>query len=144
PALPQIGNTPTPATVNALQENANSPVFAGQALMVTLPSDVLFDTASISLRPGTNAILDNLVADLRNYEGATVRVSGHTDDAGEQVDNRNLSFARAQAVAKYLSYALPQKYHWVAIGYGESRPSISNSTDANRQRNRRIEVAISR
>lgn len=142
PALPAIGQTTTPAPATAPQSN-NNPVFAGDALMVTLPSDVLFDSRSISLRAGTNAILDNLVADLRNYEGATVRVAGHTDDAGEAPENRNLSFARAQAVEKYLSDVLGEKYHWVAIGYGDSRPLVDNSSDANRQRNRRIEVAVS-
>lgn len=143
PALPAIGATATPQPVTEAQPSDNHPVFAGEALMVTLPSDVLFDTGSISLRVGTNAILDNLVADLRNYQGATVQVSGHTDNVGEAVDNRNLSFARAQAVANYLSNVLGEKYHWVAIGYGDSRPSVDNGSDANRQRNRRIEVAIS-
>lgn len=143
PALPAIGGTPTPQPATTAPQSENNPVFAGDALMVTLPSDVLFDTGSISLRAGTNAILDNLVADLRNYEGATVRVAGHTDNVGEVADNRNLSFARAQAVANYLSNVLGQKYHWVAIGYGESRPSVDNGSDSNRQRNRRIEVAIS-
>ncbi len=145
PALPAIGSSPTlnPGSVNNAPQNASNPVFGGDALMVTLPSDFLFDVGSISLRAGTSAILDNLVADLRNYEGVTVRVGGHTDDAGEAVDNRKVSFARAQAVAQYLSGVLGKKYHWVAIGYGESRPSVDNSSDANRQRNRRIEVEIS-
>jgi OOP family OmpA-OmpF porin len=145
PALPAVaGSSPSlnPETVNTAPQNANNPVFGGDGLMVTLPSDVLFDTGSISLRAGTNAILDNLVAELSNHEGATVRVAGHTDDAGEAADNRNVSFARAQAVVQYLSGVLGQKYHWVAIGYGESRPSVDNSSDTNRQRNRRIEVAI--
>ena len=145
PALPAIGSSPTlnPGSANTAPQNTNNPVFGGDALMVTLPSDVLFDAGSISLRAGTSAILDNLVADLRNYEGATVRVGGHTDDAGEAVDNRKVSFARAQAVAQYLSGVLGQKHHWVTIGYGESRPLVDNSSDANQQRNRRIEVAIS-
>ncbi|MFM9266886.1 OmpA family protein [Tychonema sp. BBK16] len=143
PALPAIGGTPTPQPVTTASPSENNPVFAGDALMVTLPSDVLFDTGSISLRAGTNAILDNLVADLRNYEGATVRVAGHTDNVGEVADNRNLSFARAQAVERYLSNVLGEKYHWVAIGYGDTRPSVDNGSDSNRQRNRRIEVAIS-
>lgn len=144
PALPAIGSSPSlsPETVNA-QPEADNRVLAGDGLMVTLPSDVLFDTGSISLRAGTSAILDNLVAELGNHEGATVRVAGHTDDAGEVADNRNVSLARAQAVVQYLSGVLGQKYHWVAIGYGESRPSVDNSSDTNRQRNRRIEVAIS-
>ena len=143
PALPAGSSpSPSPETVNTAPQNANNRVLAGNGLMVTLPSDVLFDTGSISLRAGTSAILDNLVADLGNYEGATVRVAGHTDDAGEAGDNRNVSLARAQAVVQYLSGVLGQKYHWVAIGYGETSPSIDNSSDTNRQRNRRIEVAI--
>lgn len=137
-ALPAL----SPSKANAQPQNAKNSLFARDGLMVTLPSDVLFDTGSISLRAGTNTILDNLVAELRNDEGATVRVAGHTDDAGEEADNRNVSFARAQAVVQYLSGVLGQKYHWVAIGYGESRPSVDNSSEINRQRNRRIEVAI--
>lgn len=133
----------SPLDTNAQPQNTRNPVFAGDGLMVTLPSDVLFDTGSISLRAGSSAILDNLVAELRSYDGATVRVAGHTDDAGEEADNRNVSFARAQAVVQYLSGVLGQKYHWVAIGYGESRPSVDNSSEINRQRNRRIEVGIS-
>ncbi|MGB3266561.1 MAG: OmpA family protein [Microcoleus sp.] len=145
PVLPAIGSSPSlnPETVNAAPQNGNNPVFGGDGLMVTLPSDVLFNTGSISLRAGTSAILDNLVADLRSYEGATVRVAGHTDDGGEVVENRNVSLARAQAVVQYLSGAIDRNYHWVAIGYGESRPLVDNSSDINRQRNRRIEVAIS-
>ncbi|MBE9093856.1 OmpA family protein [Tychonema sp. LEGE 07203] len=138
PVLPAIGSSPS---LNP--ETVNNPVFGGDGLMVTLPSDVLFNTGSISLRAGTSAILDNLVADLRSYEGATVRVAGHTDDAGEEAENRNVSLARAQAVVQYLSGAIDRNYHWVAIGYGESRPLVDNSSDINRQRNRRIEVAIS-
>jgi peptidoglycan-associated lipoprotein len=139
-ALPAL----SPGNANAQPQNAKNPVFGGDGLMVTLPSDVLFDTGSISLRAGTSAILDNLVAELRSSEGATVRVAGHTDDVGEEADNRNVSLARAQAVVQYLSGVLGQRYHWVAIGYGESRPLVDNSSDINRQRNRRIEVAISR
>ncbi|TAE97510.1 MAG: OmpA family protein [Oscillatoriales cyanobacterium] len=148
-ATPTEGTPPlalpaqSPLDTNAQSQNTRNPVFAGDGLMVTLPSDVLFDAGSISLRAGTNTILDNLVAELRNDEGATVRVAGYTDDAGEEADNRNVSFARAQAVVQYLSGVLGQRYHWVAIGYGESRPLVDNSSEIDRQRNRRIEVAIS-
>lgn len=147
PALPTVGpsNSPSQAPTNletTAQPAANSPIFSANALMVTLPSDILFEPNSSILRPGTNAILDNLIADLRNYEGATVRIGGHTDGAGNATENRNLSLARAQTVQQYLSKALGTNYHWVAIGYGGSRPSVDNTSEANRQRNRRIEVAI--
>ncbi|OCQ94400.1 hypothetical protein BCD67_06685 [Oscillatoriales cyanobacterium USR001] len=146
PVLPAVGkdSSPIPGVNQANQSSeGKSSVFTAEALMVTLPSDVLFDAGSSVLRVGTNVILDNLIADLKNYEGATVRISGHTDNAGEAKDNQNLSFARAQAVTQYLSKILGDKYHWVTIGYGGSNSSVENTTEANRQRNRRIEVAIS-
>lgn len=139
PPLPTVGSRPSPTPEVPSVEN---PVFSGEALMVTLPSDVLFDANSSALRSGTNVILDNLVADLRNYQGATVRVAGHTDDGGDAKDNQNLSFARAQAVMQYLSETLGDQYHWMVLGYGEGRPSVDNNSETNRQRNRRIEVAI--
>ncbi|MEG3937708.1 OmpA family protein [Microcoleus sp. S36b_A3] len=147
-AAPEAAASPTPvlpasSSQSLNPETVNNSVFGRDGLMVTLPSDVLFNTGSISLRAGTSAILDNLVADLGSYQGATVRVAGHTDDGGEVVENRNVSLARAQAVVQYLSGAIDRNYHWVAIGYGESRPLVDNSSDINRQRNRRIEVAIS-
>ncbi|MEG4015527.1 MULTISPECIES: OmpA family protein [unclassified Microcoleus] len=147
-AAPEAAAGPTPVLPASSSQSlnpktVNNSVFGRDGLMVTLPSDVLFDTGSISLRAGTSAILDNLVADLGSYQGATVRVAGHTDDGGEVVENRNVSLARAQAVVQYLSGAIDRNYHWVAIGYGESRPLVDNSSDINRQRNRRIEVAIS-
>lgn len=148
PALPAVGKDSSPipgAKVNNTDKSnaGKSSVFTADALMVTLPSDVLFDPGSSALRAGTNVILDNLIADLKNYEGASVRIAGHTDNTGEAKDNQNLSFTRAQAVTQYLSNILGDKYHWVVIGYGGSNPSVENTTEANRQRNRRIEVAIS-
>jgi OOP family OmpA-OmpF porin len=146
--LPAVGKDSRPIPglkVNKVdQSNAGkSAVFTSDALMVTLPSDVLFDPGSSALRAGTNVILDNLIADLKNYEGATVRIAAHTDNNGEAKDNQNLSFARSQSVSQYLSKTLGDKYHWVVIGYGGTSPSVENTTETNRQRNRRIEVAIS-
>jgi peptidoglycan-associated lipoprotein len=148
PALPDVGKDSSPIPgfkVDKVDQSnpGKSAVFTSEALMVTLPSDVLFDPGSSALRAGTNVILDNLIADLKNYEGATVRIAGHTDNTGEAKDNQNLSFARAQSVTQYLSKTLGDKYHWVVIGYGRTSPLVENTTETNRQRNRRIEVAIS-
>src|SRR4028119_381238 len=99
PALPAIGSSPSlnPETVNTAPQNANNGVLAGDGLMVTLPSDVLFDTGSISLRAGTSAILDNLVAELGNYEGATVRVADRESGAAGMAGNRDGSVAGGAA-----------------------------------------------
>lgn len=116
---------------------------SGDGLLMTLPSDILFSPGSSALRPGANVILDNLIPDLQNYEGATVRVAAHTDDNGNRQQNLVLSSAQAETVLQYLSNAVDsERYHWVAIGYGITRPTVENNSDSNRQLNRRLEVAI--
>jgi peptidoglycan-associated lipoprotein len=112
------------------------------ALKVTLPNDLLFKDSDSVLLPQAPVILDNVIADLRNYPGATIQIAAHTDDMGEATDNRELSFRRAQAAEQYLFTALEKKFHMIVVGYGETFPLVENNSDTNRQRNRRIEIAI--
>ncbi|MEW5858716.1 MAG: OmpA family protein [Cyanobacteriota bacterium] len=112
------------------------------ALKVTLPSDRLFKESDSVLLPQAPVILDTVIADLQNYPGATIQIAAHTDDMGEATDNRELSFRRAQAAEQYLLTALKKKYHMIVVGYGETFPLVENNSDTNRQRNRRIEIAI--
>ncbi|ERT07398.1 ompA family protein [Lyngbya aestuarii BL J] len=129
--------TPTPTSTPA-----QTRFRASQGLVVTLPSDVLFETNTNSLRPGASVILDTLIADLENYKGASVRVAAHTDDTGKAQDNLSLSLQQAEAIVAYLSTAIGSEYHWVAIGYGEGQPTVENDSTTNKQLNRRVEVAI--
>ncbi|NJR40465.1 MAG: OmpA family protein [Leptolyngbyaceae cyanobacterium CSU_1_4] len=132
------------------QLGAAAPAPPEKALMVTLPSDTLFDATQASLRPESLPILDSLISDLQRYPGATVRVSAHVDEQGAVEADRSRSFEQAKVVKQYLSSKLDDTYQWVAIGYGHSRPLAANSAQGNplpgsqgdRQRNRRIEIAI--
>lgn len=141
PAANVSGAAATPQASEATAGTAGA-ASATNGPMVTLPSDVLFAEGSAMLRPQTGVILDNLIADLKNYQGASVRIAGHTDDAGDAKENQALSFRRAQAVLAYLAGTLGNQYHWVVMGYGETRPVAENNTDLGRQRNRRIEIVI--
>lgn len=118
------------------------PVFTADAMMVTLPTDVLFDSGSNTISSGARVILDNLSSELKNYKDATISIYGHTDDRGKAEANQELSFLRAEAVAEYLSKNLGDRYRFIAVGYGETRPLTENDSKTNRQRNRRIEVKI--
>ena len=71
-----------------------------------------------------------------------IDISGHTDDKGDAATNLALSQKRAQSVVTYLSKAgiAPERIR--AIGYGKARPLMPNTTDENRQLNRRIEWKI--
>ncbi|HAN74334.1 MAG TPA: OmpA family protein [Planktothrix sp. UBA10369] len=131
-------NKPASVAISATPERRQS----SNTLVVTFPSDVLFDVGSTILRPGANVILDTIIADIKTYKGSAVRVIGHTDNQGSPQQNLDLSFSRAEAVMKYLSEAIGTEYHWAAIGYGANRPTVDNNSENNRQLNRRIEVAI--
>lgn len=125
---------------NGTQSSKASLVQSGK-LKVTLPSDILFDENN-SLRQESNLILDKIIADLRDYPASTIRITAHTDDIGETEDNRELSFRRAKAVEQYLAETLGDKYNWLTVGDGATRPLVPNDSPANQQRNRRVEIAV--
>jgi outer membrane protein OmpA-like peptidoglycan-associated protein len=121
---------------------ASTPFFSPDQKTATLPSDALFADTSGDLRPEAGPILDKIARELKNYPKTTVRIWAHTDGAGQARNNRILSFRQAQAIAQYLSSALGDGYHWLVVGYGETRPLVPNDTPVNLQRNRRIEIAV--
>ena len=110
--------------------------------MVTLPSDILFESGSNKIRFDGRVIVDNLIRELRNYQDVIISVSGYTDNRGKAKVNLEKSFLQAEVIAEYLSKKLGQGYRLLAIGYGESRPIAENDSQTNRQRNRRIEVKV--
>ncbi|MGQ4650374.1 OmpA family protein [Lyngbya aestuarii] len=134
--VPGEGSVPSPA-------NRDSEVaYPTDKLKVTLPSDILFEENNSALRSEASLLLDKIVTDLRNYPGATIYVAVHTDALGEAQQNRELSFRRAQTVEQYFKRTLGNQYRWLIVGYGETRPLVSENTDANQQRNRRVEIAV--
>lgn len=141
-AAPQTG-TPPLANGTTNQPSADSqPESQAEVLKVTLPSDMLFEENESTLSSGANVILEKVYTDLRSYPKATINVAVHTDNTGQPEDSRELSFQRAKALEQYLASALGKQYRVVVIGYGASRPLVPNYTDADRQRNRRVEIIV--
>jgi outer membrane protein OmpA-like peptidoglycan-associated protein len=67
---------------------------------------------------------------------------GHTDSTGEDSYNQSLSERRADAARNYLVGAGLESDRVRALGRGEMEPLDTNDTDAGRQANRRVEIAI--
>ena len=111
-------------------------------LKVTLPSDLLFEQNNSILRPEAGLILDKIITDLRSYPSSTIRIAAHTDADSNLDANQELSFRRAKAIEQYIASALGEQYRWLVVGYGGTRPLVANDTDANQQRNRRVEIAV--
>ena len=86
-------------------------------------------------------MLDEIAALLKATPALKLEVSGHTDSTGDSAHNCQLSQARAGAVVS----ALTTRYHIAAArltakGLGDTQPIASNSTDAGKAQNRRIEL----
>jgi len=113
-----------------------------RGIVLTL-GDVLFETGSSALRPGTASNLDQLVAFLRKYPDRSVMIEGHTDSVGSEAYNQALSERRANSVRSHLLRQGIDGARLTAMGSGKSAPVASNETATGRQQNRRVEIIIS-
>ncbi len=84
------------------------------------------------------ADLQGLADFLKRFDDIHVDIEGHTDSAGPESYNQNLSQRRANAVRELLinEYGVPA-YRLEAKGYGESRPVATNDSEEGRAENRR-------
>jgi outer membrane protein OmpA-like peptidoglycan-associated protein len=71
-----------------------------------------------------------------------IRIEGHTDNKGAAAFNKRLSAARATAVANWLVKHGVDRSHVASAGFGPDRPIDTNTTDAGRAVNRRVEFHI--
>jgi len=115
----------------------------GEGILVTFESGILFDFDSYRLRPEARQNLTELSRSLGDMsDDVELLVAGHTDSVGTDDYNYTLSERRAQAAADYLMTQGIPPARISITGLGETEPVASNDTDAGRQQNRRVEVAI--
>lgn len=114
----------------------------GEGIHITFDSGILFDYDSSDLRTASRQNLTDLVNSLEEYEGTDVLVVGHTDSRGDAAYNQALSERRADAARNYLIGGGLEASRVQALGRGEEEPVATNDTDAGRQENRRVEIAI--
>ena len=115
---------------------------SARGLIVNM-SDVLFDTGSANLKPGAREKLARVAGVLLTYPELQIAVEGHTDNVGSDEYNQGLSDRRAASVRGYLVAQGISRETIEAMGFGEARPVVANTTSAGRQQNRRVELVIS-
>lgn len=110
---------------------------------VELPADVLFDFDKADVRPDAAQALGRLATVIRGYPTGRVAIEGHTDAKGNDAYNQKLSERRAESVKRWLVERETIAADRITTrGAGKSRPVADNSTEAGRQKNRRVEVVI--
>ncbi|NHZ61904.1 OmpA family protein [Massilia genomosp. 1] len=104
---------------------------------------VLFDTSQAAIKPESGATLEQMAKTLKDDPQLQVLIVGHTDNQGAIDANLALSRKRAQAVVERLTgrYGIaPARLQ--AHGVANLSPTSSNSDDAGRARNRRVEMVV--
>jgi outer membrane protein OmpA-like peptidoglycan-associated protein len=95
------------------------------------------------LRTGAREKLAKLSGIILGHPGLNLAVEGHTENVGSDEINQKLSEQRAEAVRSYLIEQGLTRASVTSQGFGKSTPVVDNSTPANRQKNRRVEIVVS-
>lgn len=114
----------------------------GEGIQVTFASGLLFDFDSDVVRPEARTNLRALAVNLAQHPGSELLILGHTDDLGSGAYNQELSERRASSAASYLISQGVSGTRIATRGLGETEAIAPNTTEAGRQANRRVEVAI--
>lgn len=103
---------------------------------------ITFASGSTSLDDGASALMDSLAILVDECAPAPVEIGGHTDSDGPAEINLRLSQERAASVRDALIARGIDAARLTAVGYGEAEPLVPNDSEANKARNRRIELLL--
>ena len=104
--------------------------------------NIEFETAKGSLTTKGKEVVDKLAIILQQYPTIKAEIAGHTDSDGSAEFNLKLSQARVETVKGRLIARGIHANRLTAKGYGEAKPLVPNTTDENKQKNRRVEINI--
>jgi outer membrane protein OmpA-like peptidoglycan-associated protein len=108
-----------------------------------LKKPLLFTEGTATLTRESQGLVDEIAALLRERsEIGSLEVQGHTDNSGAPDFNLQLSSERASAVRDALVRNGVAASRLTAKGYGDTAPLAPNDTEANRARNRRVQLVI--
>jgi len=105
-------------------------------------NNIFFDFNKYELKEKSVPELKKVIRFLEENTSLRVEIGGHTDNAGSVDYNLKLSNNRALAVYNYLVSNGIDKKRLDYKGYGHNRPVSPNTTEPERQLNRRIEFKI--
>ncbi len=109
---------------------------------VAVLNNIFFDVDKYALKEKSSPELLKIISFLKENASVRVEISGHTDNSGSAVYNRQLSEKRARSVFAFLAEHGIENGRLFIRGYGPDQPIASNDTELGRQQNRRIEIRI--
>ncbi|MEE9910756.1 MAG: OmpA family protein [Deltaproteobacteria bacterium] len=118
-----------------------------QFVVITFPEQILFHSGQAQLRTAAGPTLEKVAAFIISHPELSVEVQGHTDNrpirSERYPSNWELSADRATQVAKMLVGLGANPQQIATKGFGEYHPIAPNISEADRLKNRRVEIQFS-
>ncbi|MBI5218495.1 MAG: OmpA family protein [Bacteroidia bacterium] len=110
-------------------------------MTVTL-NNILFAVNKAYLNDAAYIELSKLLDLMQKNSNLVIEISGHTDNSGTEMHNKKLAIQRAKAVEDFLILKGIAKNRVSSMGYGYTRPMVSNDTEDGKKLNRRVEFKV--
>ena len=102
--------------------------------------NIQFEFNSGILKTDAYPILDKAAAEMKKDASVKFVLNGHSSAEGSEEHNMSLSVERANAVKTYLVNTGISADNLTVKGYGETKPVTTNTDEASRALNRRVEI----
>jgi len=127
-------------TLIAVQPVPEPPLLKRDSLVIL--SEFSFQVDRAVLRADHYSALDSIINFMVDHPPVVVKISGHTDNTGNEPHNMRLSTDRAKVVAEYLIGNGIAEERVTFEGFGSGKPIAPNNTSQGRGKNRRVEILI--
>ncbi|WP_019074618.1 OmpA family protein [Streptomyces hokutonensis] len=145
PKILDFGSDPVAVSrVVADQDGSERRTDTNTEVTYALQAEVLFAKDSALLSGSAQSRIAAIARAISHEQPVRIRIFGFTDNLGSSAHGDALSAQRAQAVRGVLAHRLPPTIAFETRGFGERDPVASNTTEAGRRANRRVEISFSR
>lgn len=103
-----------------------------------------FNTGTLTLAEAAGFELDQVASWLKEFPNTLIRIEGHSDSVGSESKNLELSSKQAGVIKEQLIARGINGERIEVLGMGSLLPLATNSNEAGRAQNRRIELVVTR
>ncbi len=114
-----------------------------RGIVVTLPENFWATIRSVDFAPNADEKLSSIAQILNENTDYRVVIESHTDNRGTEEELSNLTQRRSQAIGERLAGFGVAGGRIEAKGFAAAIPVAPNTTNANRAKNRRVQVILS-
>lgn len=124
-----------------IKEKKEYPFPFGKQRRFTL-DEIYFQKGSDIVQPKSIPEIDRLFKVLDEHKNISIQIEGHTDNVGDKQALIDLSLKRAKAIGAYLVAKGIDKKRIKVKGYGDTLALNANTTEQEREKNRRVGIRI--